>query len=306
MSKQHKTPRAKATRGIFRRLHRRTFPTRGGRYAPRLWHVSIAVITAVITAGFAAWLTYVGLQTIIGPVTPSSSAPTGTDAPPNYSKLDLIKTTIAGMAFWGAVLAGVYAYRKQRLAEGDAHRLDSKQFIDRYGAAAEQLGSDAAAVRLAGAYAMARLADDWEDQRQMCVDVLCAYIRMPYETDATKPNFREGDREVRRTIIRIIRNSLRRETLNRRWRNLVFSFEGATFDCGDLSGAIFDGGYVNFRGTRFIDGVFHFSGAVFRGTGVAFSRSVFGGTEVIFDAVDFSGARHVRFDDAEFSSGVIK
>jgi hypothetical protein len=32
-------------------------------------------------------------------------------------------------------------------------------------------------VRLAGVYEMARLADDWADQRQTCVDVLCACLR---------------------------------------------------------------------------------------------------------------------------------
>ncbi|WP_405476451.1 hypothetical protein [Streptomyces sp. NBC_00009] len=82
-----------------------------------------------------------------------------------------------------AVLAGVYAYRKQLLAEGDSHRADASQLSERYSTAAEQLGHEQAAVRLAGAYAMARLADDWPEQRQVCVDVLCAYLRMPYEAD---------------------------------------------------------------------------------------------------------------------------
>ena len=54
---------------------------------------------------------------------------------------------------------------------------------ERFATAAEQLGSDKPAVRLAGVYAMAGLADDWEENRQTCVDVLCAYLRMPYEPD---------------------------------------------------------------------------------------------------------------------------
>ena len=48
---------------------------------------------------------------------------------------------------------------------------------ERFATAAEQLGSDKPAVRLAGVYAMAGLADDWEENRQTCVDVLCAYLR---------------------------------------------------------------------------------------------------------------------------------
>ena len=54
---------------------------------------------------------------------------------------------------------------------------------ERFATAAEQLGSDKPAVRLAGVYAMAGLADDWKENRQICVDVLCAYLRMPYEPD---------------------------------------------------------------------------------------------------------------------------
>src|SRR5215468_6203125 len=55
---------------------------------------------------------------------------------------------------------------------------------ERFAMAAEQLGNDRpSAVRLAGVYAMAGLADDWEENRQTCVDVLCACLRMPYEPD---------------------------------------------------------------------------------------------------------------------------
>jgi hypothetical protein len=53
---------------------------------------------------------------------------------------------------------------------------------ERFDTVAGQLGSDKPpAVRLAAVYAMASLADDWQDHRQMCVEVLCAYLRMPYE-----------------------------------------------------------------------------------------------------------------------------
>ncbi|MFD9499878.1 hypothetical protein [Streptomyces sp. NPDC060035] len=40
------------------------------------------------------------------------------------------------------------------------------------GAFHRSLGHDQAAVRLAGVYALARLADDWAEQRQVCIDVL--------------------------------------------------------------------------------------------------------------------------------------
>src|SRR5262249_1027495 len=64
---------------------------------------------------------------------------------------------------------------KQTLGEQRIRTLN-----ERFATAADQLGSDKPAVRLAGVYAMAGLADDWEENRQTCVDVLCAYLRMPY------------------------------------------------------------------------------------------------------------------------------
>src|ERR1039457_1109126 len=60
----------------------------------------------------------------------------------------------------------------------------TRTWNERFATAADQLGSDKpAAVRLAGVYAMGGLADDWAANRQTCVDVLCAYLRMPYEPD---------------------------------------------------------------------------------------------------------------------------
>src|SRR6516164_350978 len=48
---------------------------------------------------------------------------------------------------------------------------------ERFATAADRLGGDKpSAVRLAGVYAMAGLADDWEQNRQTCIDVLCAYL----------------------------------------------------------------------------------------------------------------------------------
>jgi len=80
---------------------------------------------------------------------------------------------------------------------------------ERFATAAEQLGRNKPpAVRLAGVYAMAGLADDWKENRQTCVEVLCAYLRMPYEPDpgdqAPAPERLAfgASHEVRRTVIR--------------------------------------------------------------------------------------------------------
>lgn len=59
---------------------------------------------------------------------------------------------------------------------------------DRYTTTAAQLAHESGAIRLAGVYALASLADDWHtfgnnDERQVCIDLLCAYLR----TEPPKP-----------------------------------------------------------------------------------------------------------------------
>src|SRR5262249_33582048 len=49
-----------------------------------------------------------------------------------------------------------------------------------YTKAVEQLGSDKAPVRLGGLYALERLAQDNSAHRQTIVNVICAYLRMPF------------------------------------------------------------------------------------------------------------------------------
>ncbi|WP_327328694.1 pentapeptide repeat-containing protein (plasmid) [Streptomyces sp. NBC_01210] len=218
---------------------------------------------------------------------------------------DAIKTTLAILALTGAVLAGVYAYRKQRIAESDAHRADANQFADRYTTVAEQLGHEKAAVRLAGVYALARLADDWEEQRQVCIDVLCAYLRMPYQTNPGSPEYKEGEREVRHTVIRLIRDHLSLPPAHpHSWQGLDFDFTAVTFDGGDLSGATFSGGTISFNRAEFSDGTVSFSGAAFSGGEVSFGRATFSGGIVSFDRATFSGGK-VLFRRVSFSGGAV-
>lgn len=101
--------------------------------------------------------------------------------------LDNVKLSLSVVAGIGGLVALVVAYRKQRIGEADhqrseaaAQREDTKLLNERFRSSSDQLGSDKAAVRLAGVYAMRELADDWTAGRQMCIDVLCAYLRMPF------------------------------------------------------------------------------------------------------------------------------
>ena len=203
---------------------------------------------------------------------------------------------------------------------------------ERFATAAEQLGSDKPAVRLAGVYAMAGLADDWAENRQTCVNVLCAYLRMPYEPDpgqdAPEPQQLafQAIREVRHTVIGVITGHLTRDAAVT-WQGLNLDFTGVVFDGGDFDGALFSGGKVKFSGAQFsgsvsfnfvwfADGTVDFSQARFSDGIVSFLVAQFSGGDVRFDGAQFSGGTvmfgfgsfgrgTVHFNDAQFSGGEV-
>jgi hypothetical protein len=138
---------------------------------------------------------------------------------------------------------------------------------ERFDTVAGQLGSDKPpAVRMAGVYAMAGLADDWPDHRQMCVDVLCGYLRMPYEpvpgddAPVEKRLALQASREVRHSVIRVIAAHLN-GTAPVSWCGLNFDFAGAEFSGRTLSfsRAEFSSETVDFAGAGFSGGTVDFS-----------------------------------------------
>jgi hypothetical protein len=162
-------------------------------------------------------------------------------------------------------------------AHRDTDRTLGEQHVrtlnERFATAADMMGTDKPPpVRLAGVYAMAGLADDWKDNRQTCIDVLCGYLRIPYAPD---PGDKEGrllflaDREVRHTVIRVITAHLRKGATFS-WPRMDFDFTGVVFDGGDFSGAVFSGG-VAFGDAQFSGGDVDFSDAQYSGGEVDFS-----------------------------------
>jgi hypothetical protein len=110
---------------------------------------------------------------------------------------------------------------------------------------------------------MVGLADDWEGQRQTCVDVLCAYLRIPYDPGHTDAESSSAHGQVRHTVIRVISGHLRPDDRRSRsmqdWRGLDLDFSGAVLDDGDFRGAEFSSGKVDFRSATFSGGVVDFS-----------------------------------------------
>ncbi|MEU8343764.1 pentapeptide repeat-containing protein [Spirillospora sp. NPDC048832] len=232
---------------------------------------------------------------------------------------DLVKLSFAVVAGLGGLVALVVAYRKQRTEENAALREDTKLHSDRFTAAVAQLGDSSPAVQLGGVHALAGLADDAPTRqlRQTCIDVLCAYLRLPYDPDPGDAPAEGQDpaehararaafraiREVRHTVIRIIGNHLRDDAAVS-WQGHDLDFTDVIFDGGDFSHATFNANRVSFRSARFAGGRVSFKNARFEGGTVAFTNTRFEDGTVTFDDARFAGGI-VSFYGARFAGGSV-
>ncbi|MBV9142980.1 MAG: pentapeptide repeat-containing protein [Pseudonocardiales bacterium] len=99
-------------------------------------------------------------------------------------QLDAIRTGGTLVIGTGGAVALLLTARRQRYTELSLVHTDrdaiERRITELYTRAADQLGSEQAPVRLAGLYALERLAHSTVEHRQSIVDVICAYLRMPY------------------------------------------------------------------------------------------------------------------------------
>jgi uncharacterized protein YjbI with pentapeptide repeats len=268
-----------------------------------LWPIGWALAASfVITMAALAVLAWAALALLHYPGLPHQKTISVHDS---VGVAQLVFASVAGA---GALVALVVAYRRQRVAETSSVHERTRVLNERFTAIAAQLGEDQAAVRLAGVHAMAGLADDWEENRQTCIDVLCAYLRMPYEADpgeeapATERLAFRADREVRHTAIRVITAHLR-EGAAVSWQGLDFDFTGVVFDGGSFYRAVFSGGKVSFEGAMFRDGRVSFADAMFSGAFVSFQAAEFSTSVSFVGASFYSGT--VNFYSAVFSGGLV-
>lgn len=208
------------------------------------------------------------------------------------NQLDAIKTAGTIVVGTGGAAALWLTARRQRTTEIGLNQ----KHVDQQ--AVEQIGSDKAAVRLAGFYALERLAQDNETQRQTIVNVLCAYLRMPSEGDPKEA-------EVQQTVQRILAAHLHNDA--KHWY-VEIDLSSATLVDMDFEACLL--GSANFTGTTF-EGRTSFYRSRF-GAGVTFAGTRFGAfttfTGVAFDGeADFTGADFtgpVHFDHAHFHQRV--
>jgi hypothetical protein len=212
--------------------------------------------------------------------------------------------------------------RKQEHSEIDAAE---RRVTDLYTKAVEQVGHAEAAVRLGGLYALERVAQNTPSQRQTIVNVLCAYLRMPYvppvkpQPAATRDPHQEL--QVRLTAQRILVAHLSRpddidhddvrtfapDSSKPYWPGLDLDLTGATLidwdlTRGDVNTAKFTD--VTFTGeASFADATFAetawFEGSSFGGP-ASFSRASFLGI-ARFHAATFTG--HARFTGRRSPAG---
>ncbi|WP_245231489.1 pentapeptide repeat-containing protein, partial [Streptomyces griseolus] len=294
----------------------------------RLWKVGLALTVAFAAAVLVASSVFYGLYRLL------DVQGIGTTAKLDAKTLfDLVKLSFGVVAGAGALVALVVAYRRQRVDEAGAHREATRLHTERFSQAVDKLGSDSPAVRLGGVHALAGLADDAPDDslRQTCIDVLCAYLRLPFSPDpgdlpdtfpdGTSPSEERRDthqdkkdryralREVRHTILRLIGDHYRiPKGTHRSWQGYNLDLTKVVIDGDvDFSGARFSGGRVDFAGAEFSGGDVPFSHARFSGGRVPFSDAEFSGGRVDFAGAEFSSSRvdfsRVDFSRAEFSGG---
>lgn len=251
----------------------------------------------------------------------------GTQSTPPADLTRLALTIAAGV---GGVVALVVAYRRQR-------DLEQGRFVEGFGAAAKQLGDADVAVRLAGVYAMAGVADQTSKlKRQQCIDVLCGYLRLPYcpalgdnhqsalilkrpmrrkggSEEELRFEYRQNDKEVRQTIVRVIVAHLQEKAATS-WSPNDFDFTGSHLEEPDFGGALFSGGTTSFQeatfsgrassfyNATFTGGTTSFYNATFSGGITAFYNATFSGETTTFTGATFSG-KETSFKAATFSGG---
>ena len=277
---------------------------------PAWWWMLAAAGAVVIVALVVTWL----LLAI------ASGAKAGTDRA--NSRLDAVRTGLAAGAGAGAAVGLMLAFRRhyhQEVATDLTNRdATERRITELYTKAVEQLGNEKAPVRLGGLYALERLAQDNPAQRQTIVNVICAYLRMPFsrtvpmepegkvakdlakrtETEARISEIRDTwwqERQVRLTAQRILAAHLhdgRKKELRSThppsapfWPNIVLDLADATLMEFYLVNAMVAD--ANFRGATFTAAT-HFENAAFDGL-------------AWFDGATFDG--DVRFDNATFSEG---
>lgn len=115
---------------------------------------------------------------------------------------------------------------------------DVRPFTDLYQKAVDQLGSDRPPVRVGGLYGLGLLAQEYPNQRPAALELVCAYLRMPFPVfDPT----RADELQVRLVAQRVLAQQLRPARTARPGPPAGVDLTGAALVDLDLSGCLLDG-----------------------------------------------------------------
>ncbi|MDI9980117.1 pentapeptide repeat-containing protein [Rhodococcus sp. IEGM 1307] len=227
-------------------------------------------------------------------------------------------TMTAGYAaITAAAIAFQNGHQQRTLDKGIADREHTAEIVRdlraRFSTATRQLGDEVVTIQQAGAYALASLADDWigrdnHQEAQVCIDVLCTYLRTHHLTTVQQQGLPHGeqynhtqqppDQPVRDTITRIINDHTGiMGAYARSWSEFDFDLTGAHLHNIDFGTSWFKGAYIVFNQATFT-GTVNFLLTRFDAEYTSFEKAVFAG-KVKFDEADFTG-EYTEFRNAIF------
>ncbi|MEU4444397.1 pentapeptide repeat-containing protein [Actinosynnema sp. NPDC050801] len=194
----------------------------------------------------------------------------------------------------------------ERVAATTEHDAEERRITDLYAKSVEQLGSDKAPVRHGGLYALERLAQDNTALRQIVVNVLCAYLRTPFDLPSELPDDSDRaardenreqiqEREVRLTAQRILTAHLNPSngidySTRTFWKDIDLDLTGAVLIDWHMSGCLVR--KATFRRTTFI-GDARFAKVHFTGN-VRFNEATFTGDAQFNEATFVGDARFTK------------
>ncbi|MFC6881452.1 MULTISPECIES: pentapeptide repeat-containing protein [Actinomadura] len=276
------------------------------------------MLAAAGAAALAIWVTTAWLLEV------ADDAKAGTERA--RVRVDAVRTGLAAGGGAAAAVGLMLAFRRQRHAElatalGELDAAE-RRITELYNAAAEQLASAKAPVRLAALYTLRRLANSNPGHRQTVVDIICAYLRMPYEPVGASPGPSDSQRraarryhatrttgaapaepssidlreelQVRLTAQRILHTHLQPDA-QAHWQDVSLDLTGATLTDFTLADCrVRD---ADFSSATFV-GAARLTGASFSGI-AGFERASFS-SSAWFTGASFSG--EARFYKASFSA----
>ncbi|MGW7259345.1 pentapeptide repeat-containing protein [Streptomyces sp. NPDC054834] len=144
---------------------------RGWRRLTRAVAVALAALTVIVSLGFV-------LLGLPGLIVDHDLAGGHLAAADRLNAVNNVRTTLLQAVGGAVVLFGAYAtWRQLRVSQDGLNATREGNITDRFSRAVDQLGSDKLDVRIGGIYALWRIADHSDRDREAVVSIMAAYLR---------------------------------------------------------------------------------------------------------------------------------